>query len=254
LADSLCVSCGYRNPSWAEACTSCGKPIHGDGDEEWEKEGISRRQRELFLSALGLNLIALGLTGSKFLGAPWGLSLIPGVVLVALGRKVLGVEHSSKVTLAIVLVLCGVALVLGAIMGLDVFVRGMRAQRDGGPTYSDVLLALRVFVVVVLTGATVLALAAVFLTLALQDSAGRLVLWVGFVLFVVEVSIVWAYFNPVSGNGLALASPQLTMPDVYVILLAILEVAIVLIFAAAVLMAWFRIVTGELPEGPRELA
>ena len=187
------------------------------------------------------------------------LLILIGAILVILGRKAFGGAHSRNVILSIVLFFLAIIIVIaGAVLAaIAVFAGATPGQQPSAATIQAFITNL--FIVAAI--ATIVGgLVHVFLTFALQDQRGKMLLVVGYLAGVAIAIATFAVINGAVQDVLAVACPGGTcnssssaaassFAQTKVSWLGLLPVIPSLLYAGAYYLVWSRIKKGEIP-GP----
>ena len=232
-------------------------------ETSWTKNG-------LFILAVGFAVSTVGVFSSHFTITPApfalilrlvsgiaGLASLAGGLMVVLGRQSFGPKHSKNAIYTLVLFI--VSIVSGAVGGIVFAFSVLLSFFNSGSnsssiTSNSVTSAFYVLLITIMIAAILSGLATVFLTYALQQQTGRILLWVAYIssiaLTIVNSIITFqgiaGAINEAFANGGYNPAPlqALQFQQNPIQLLAIIPT---LVFAVAFYMAWTRIVKGELP-------
>jgi len=232
-------------------------------ETSWTKNG-------LFILAVGFAVSTVGVFSSHFTITPAPFALILGLVsgiaglaslagglMVVLGRQSFGPKHSNNAVYALVLFI--VSIVLGVVGGIVFAFSVLLSFFNSGSnsssiTSNSVTNAFYILLITIIISATLSGLATLFLTYALQQQTGHILLWAAYIssiaLTIVNSIITFqgiaGAINEAFANGGYNPAPlqALQFQQNPIQLLAIIPT---LLFAVAFYMAWTRIVKGELP-------
>jgi hypothetical protein len=182
------------------------------------------------------------------------LLVLVGVVLVILGRQAFGQAHSRNIIVAIVAFLIGIVALLLVSATFDAVLTSAFSARDRMAVAPAVRTALTGIVV----AGIIMGLAWVFLTYALQNRLGQILLWVGYgatVLIQIVVSLLLV--DAMTSTLEYAVSSGTTRPSALNDLMAerpataVWRALPLLLFAAAYYLARARIQRAEIPMPPR---
>lgn len=248
LSGISCPKCGTNNPATARYCSLCGNllaPVpaaqtvtpspmpsvsgttapsayYGYVASYYE----TARATAIDRTKTGLLLLVIGFVISwiPIIGAVGVILELVGAILVILGRHTFGPEHARNVLLSIIIFVVAIAvIVVAAIVAL--FSALLFFPPGGNPAPPSFFGG---FFVAVVIGISVLGIAEVLLTYALQRWNGRILLWCGYASTVGTSSISFLVLN--------------NMPNASVI-----SIIPALMYAYAYYLARERIVHGEIP-------
>jgi MFS family permease len=216
---STCPKCGYSNLPNARFCVTCGTQLvaspqpfqapqqpqnvpptqlYGSPQGYWNPAESARRTN-IDRTKTGLLLVIVGILLAPVPYAMYvGLILaIVGVIFVLIGRNPFGNSHSNYTVFSVVIYCVGIGItfVAGFLFGLS-FVTA--ALSGGGQTAIDQALvsAFNDLIIGVLVGGAVVGIAYVIFTYALQDSTGRVLLYVAFATQVTLSALVAYIISP----------------------------------------------------------
>ena len=274
---NTCPKCGYANLPNARFCATCGtqlvaSPIPYQGPQQpqnvppaqwygspqgYWNSAESARKTNFDRTKTGLLLVIAGiLLGPVPYAMYVGLILgIIGVIFVIIGRNPFGNSHSNYTVFSVVIYCVGIGItfVVGFLFGLS-FVTATLS--GGGQTAIDQALvsAFNDLIIGALVGGAVIGIAYVVFTYALQDSTGRILLYIAFATQV-ALSVLVAYiispqvagavtqsFSSGTFNPFPLSALQSQLQ--FLQLLSLIPAAI---FAMAYYRAYSRIRKGEVP-------
>lgn len=268
-----CPRCGFQNSPGYQFCVNCGAPLGGapafmpagttsgypppTGYAAIPPAVDYKRQEHVDRTRTGLLLLMLG----ALLGwVPFGISLIGvvlsliGAILVILGRKAFGGEHTRFVLVAIVLFFVGILInfVAGIALGLAV----VSAALGTAPTAASLESAVNVLLIGSILAAIVGGLAQVLFTSSIQNPPGRVLLFAGYGAQVALQAVIFLLISPLLAAMLAAAFASGTYDPVPLATLQaqistwqVFAVIPDLLFAGAYYLAWSRVSRGEIPEG-----
>jgi zinc-ribbon domain len=274
---SICPKCGYSNLPNARFCATCGTQLvaspppfqapqqpqnvpptqwYGSPQGYWNPAESARRTN-IDRTKTGLLLVIVGiLLGPVPYAMYVGLILaIVGVIFVLIGRNPFGNSHSNYTVFSVVIYCVGIGItfVAGFLFGLS-FVTA--ALSGGGQTAIDQALvsAFNDLIIGVLVGGAVVGIAYVIFTYALQDSTGRVLLYIAFATQVTLSALVAYIISPqVAGavtqsfsSGTFNPSP-LSVLQAQLQFLQLLSLIPAVIFAIAYYRAYSRIRRGVVP-------
>ena len=281
---NTCPKCGYANLPNARFCAICGtqlvaSPIPYQGPQQpqnippaqwygspqgYWNSAESARKTNIDRTKTGLLLVIAGiLLGPVPYAMYVGLILgIIGVIFVIIGRNPFGNSHSNYTVFSVVIycVGIGITLVVGFLFGLS-FVTATLS--GGGQTAIDQALvsAFNDLIIGALVGGAVIGIAYVIFTYALQDSMGRVLLYIAFATqLAVSVTVAYIVSPQVAGavtqsfsSGTVDPSP-LSALQAQLQFLRLLGLIPAAIFAFAYYRAYSRIAKGEVPAAATPLA
>ena len=179
-----------------------------------------------------------------------------------MGRRAFGAAHSRNVVIAIVLFFVGLV-VEGILIGASFFM-AQSTIVPGQTTAAQLTASLTSFVndtlLSAIVGAVITGLASVFFTYALQNQAGKLLLWAAYGANVALQVAIYLIVSPLIGPAVATAVNQSMAAGSYqsaaidaltaqITAYSYLTVISALLYTGANYLAWSRIKKGEIPEG-----
>lgn len=267
-ASLLCTRCGFQNQPGYQFCTNCGAPlgvVPGPGapappppaypqgaSQGYAPYGLPadyERSRQVDRTKTGVLLLLIGslLSWIPVISIIGLLLIFIGVILVILGRRAFGAEHSRNVILSIVLFSVGIVVVIG--VALFVAISNLSGIIGPGGTVNLTPAFLASTLNATLLGgilaAFIIGIAEVLFTYGLQAPPGRLVLWAAYGANVALSLAVYLIVSPRLGGVATQADYNsiAALRDSY----ALLNVVPALLFTAADYLAWSRINRGEIP-------
>ncbi len=270
FTSSTCPKCGYANPANTRFCASCAtqlafsspyrepQQLQSVPPAEWYGSGYGNpaeiaRSIDIERTKTGLLLVAAGILLGPvpyvmYIGA---ILATIGVIMVIFGRNSFDTNHSNYVFLSVVIYCLGFAItvIAGFYYGFSSITasQGLVSQAT---IESKLILAFDDFLTGLLVGGAIIGVAYVVFTYTLQDSAGRILLYIAFAThLVVAVLIASVISQQVAGT----INQSLSSGSVYPSLLAHLQLLQLLslipaaIFALAYYKAYSRIQKREVP-------
>jgi len=206
-----------------------------------------------FTTLLGPVALILG-----FVSGIAGLASLVGGLLVVLGRQSFGPKHSRNAIISVVLFITSIILSVigGLIFTFSVVLAVFNAASNASSvTSASITNAFNIFLVTIIVGAVLSGMASVFLTYALQQSTGRIILWAAYISSlaltimnsIVTFQGIAEAINEAFANGRYNPAPLQGLQSQQNPL-QLLTIIPTLVFALAFYMVWDRIVKGELPE------
>jgi zinc-ribbon domain len=274
---STCPKCGYSNLPNARFCATCGTQLgaspspfqapqqpqnmpstqwSGSPQGYWDPAESARRTN-IDRTKTGLLLVIVGILLEPVPYATYvGLILgIVGVIFVLIGRNPFGNSHSNYTVFSVVIYCVGIGItfVAGFLFGLS-FVTA--ALSGGGQTaiVQALVSAFNGLIIGVLVGDAVVGIAYVIFTYALQDSTGRVLLYIAFASQVTLSALVAYMISPQVADSVTQSfssgtfnpSP-LSALQAQLQFLRLLSLIPAVIFAIAYYLAYSRIKRGDVP-------
>lgn len=279
---NVCPKCGFSNRPDYQFCTNCGNiltsgapqagvpppvapaptypaPPYGYGVSVWEAE----RRKQIDRTKTGVLLLLIGslLGWVPLIGIVGSILILIGAILVILGRKPFGPVHSRNVFISVGLFVFGI---VGAIVLAMMLVAAMfSAMPPFGTANPNARAAIESAFNNLLIGVVIISaissLASVFFTYAIQNTTGRVLLWLGYGMGMVVQIVIFAIVGPVVSsaveeafatgiyNPAPLEALQLRMQT-----LGLMGAIPSLLYAGAYYLVWSRINRGEIPAPPSQ--
>jgi len=178
---------------------------------------------------------------------------IVGVIMVIIGRVPFGTSHSNYAIFSVAIYCVGAA--IGSVAAFSpVFTSAMLRGSSQAAAAQELVSAFNELIIGVLVGSAVIGVAYVIFTYALQDSAGRVLLYIAFAtLLVFQVLLAYIISPQVAGavkqsfsSGTFDPTPLRDL-QAQLRLLELLNLVPAAIFAIAYYRAFSRIKNGEVP-------
>ncbi|TMI29840.1 zinc ribbon domain-containing protein [Candidatus Bathyarchaeota archaeon] len=281
---NTCPKCGYTNLPNARFCANCATQLaaslpsyqgpqqppnispaqwYGSPPGYWNPVETARKTN-IDRTKTGLLLVIAGiLLGPLPYIMYVGLILaIIGVILVIIGRNPFGNNHSNYTIFSVVIYCVGIAVafVVGFLFGLS-FVSAALSGGSQTAIEQALVSAFNELLIGVLISGAVIGIAYVIFTYALQDSMGRVLLYIAFAIqLAVSVTVAYIVSPQVLGavtqsfsSGTFDPSP-LSALQAQLQFLRLLGLIPAAIFAFAYYRAYSRIAKGEVPAAATPLA
>lgn len=175
------------------------------------------------------------------------LLILIGVILVILGRKAFGPQHTRNVVVSIVLFIVGILVVVAVAVIAAISSLAGNFGPGVSPTLSPAVLAaaMNAGLLAGIVSAIVIGIAELLFTYALQAQPGRILLWAAYGANVALSIALYLLLSPLTPGVVTLADYDAlaALQRSY----ALLSVVPSLVFAAADYLAWSRINRGEIP-------
>ena len=206
-----------------------------------------------FTTLLGPVALILG-----FVSGIAGLASLLGGLLVVLGRESFGPKHSRNAIITVVLFITSIVLSVigGLIFAFSVLLAVFNAASNTSIVTPDSITnAFNILLITIIISAALSGLATVFLTYALQQSIGRILLLAAYIsslaLTIVNSIVTFqgiaGAINEAFAHGRYNPAPLQALQSQHNPL-QLLTIIPTLVFALVFYMVWDRIVKGELPE------
>lgn len=275
MTSPLCSKCGFTNLDGVSYCAKCGSPLQPTPPSLSQPQvarppglypsaastyaydyasGQKRTQVDRTKTGLLLLIIGIVLAPVPFIGAIGGILALIGAIMVILGRDAFGRPHSNYTIWSVILYVVGFVVIFasGVTFGFSI---ATAALGTSGATISDTLTAaIDNLLIGIIIGGAITGFGTVLFTYALQETIGRVLLWIGYasalvvgvLIFsvvganigqVVQQSLSGGVFNPAPINDL----------QARLRVLQLLNFVPALINASAYYRAWSRVNKGELP-------
>ncbi len=220
-------------------------------DHDYQK----RTQTDRTKTGLLLLIIGLLVGPVPLVGIIGGILEILGAILVVLGRNAFGKPHSNYAIWSVIIYIVGSVVIIASAFVFDFSLALARLGTNGQGLTSDAISsAINTLLIGALVGALVTGFATVLFTYALQETLGRVLLWVGYVASLIVGIVV---FSDVSSTITTVVQQALT-GGIYnpapisnlqarIRTLQLLGFVPALIYSAAYYLVWSRIGRGEIP-------
>jgi hypothetical protein len=233
-------------------------------DTGWTKNGV-------IILAIGFGVSTIGAVASYFttilgpiafilgfVSGIAGLASLVGGLLVVLGRQSFGPKHSRNAIISVVLFITSIVLSVigGLIFTFSVLLAVFNATSNTSIVTPDSITnAFNILLITIIISAVLSGVATVFLTYALQQSIGRILLLAAYIsslaLTIVNSIVTFqgiaGAINEAFANGRYNPAPLQALQSQQNPL-QLLTIIPTLVFALVFYMVWDRIVKGELPE------
>lgn len=278
-APNICSRCGFSNQPSSAFCEKCGNslapgamspagatapPYWGppSGGSPYGYMAGMETSRQIDRTKLGVLLLLIGaLIGwIPYVNIIAFILFLIGAIMVILGRRAFGPDHSRNVVLSVVLFLVGIVALIAVVgyFAFQLFAAIGPTLTQTNPDPAVVADALRSAINGLLIGsvivAAILGSAYVLFTYAIQGRTGRMILWAAYVAYVaiaIAVAVILsAEIADVVAQAVATRPPNtasITAFQARQTLLGVLNIIPYLLFAAAFYLVWSRISRGELP-------
>jgi len=282
-ASSTCPKCGYANLPNARFCANCATQLtasppsyqvpqqspnippaqwYGSPPGYWNPVETARKTN-IDRTKTGLLLVIAGILLGPIPYVTYiGLILaIIGVIIVIIGRDPFGSSHSNYVIFSVVIYCIGfvIAFVAGFSFGFS-FASAALSGGSQAAVEQELISAFNDLIISILISGAVMGIAYVIFTYALQDSAGRVLLYIAFatqlavavlIAYVVSPQVAGAVAQSFSTGTFDLSPLGDLQAQLQVLrLIGLIPAAI---FATAYYKAYSRITKGEVPPPPTRL-
>ena len=263
------MRCGYQNQPGYQFCSNCGAllaavpggapPFPGyapptgvpsaPGGVPYPGSAEYERARQVDRTKTGTFLLLIGslLSWIPLIQIVGYLLILVGVILVILGRKAFGPEHSRNVVISIILFFVGIIVVIGVAVAAAVSNLSGIIGPGGTVTLTPAFLAgaLNAGLLGGIVAAFIVGIAEVLFTYGLQAQPGRILLWAAYGANIALSIAIYLILSPLLSSVATQADYDrvIALQGTYVLL----NVVPGLLFAAADYLAWSRISRGEIP-------
>ena len=279
-----CSHCGFLNLAGAKFCSNCGTTLSITGQPQVPTSPsfgsvpsfqsvpsydygtimeMQQRTHDIDRTKAGLMLLVIGIILGpipyvKFVG---GILVLIGAILVIIGRKSFGPDHSRNTIWSAIVFVVGLVVVIAGTVAFAFSVASAAvaaANRSGtfNPTIFSQSLssAFTGILIGAAVGGAVIGIAQVLFTYAIQDHNGRTLLWAGYAASIAVSIATFFIITPLiadaasrSFNGTVYNPAAFADLQVQEQVLGLLGFVPAGLYATAIYMVWSRVSRGEIP-------
>jgi MFS family permease len=278
----VCWKCANVNVEGAKFCVRCGSSLP-DGSatlvpvpsfqtafpsrpgpvyDYAAAMAAQQKTREVDRTKTGLLLLMTGIIIGPipYVQIIGSILVLIGAIMVILGRKAFGPEHSRNVMWSVIIYIVGICVVVAGAIGFAVALVGATISGMNGTTPSSTLpsqslaAAFDTLLILAAVGAAIIGIAQVLFSYALQQQTGKILLWAGYAASIGVAVIEFLIISPLIANAAAQSFVGSTYDPVpfadlqtQLRIVQLLAFIPAIFFAAAIYLVWSRINAGQLP-------